>query len=148
MITLGWLQVASHHPLDPLDHRAGVAGVVAQRGLPAVRLDVRLVDHVEAQLVAQVGEVLVVRGVGGAHRVQVVGLHEAQVGAGELARDGPAPLGIMLVVVDPVEHDRLAVDEQRAVGHLDRPEPGPECVHLDHVARRIAERDDGPVAGR
>ena len=65
-------------------HAAEVARVVAQRALERVRLDVGLVDDVQAELVGQVEEGRVVRVVRGADGVEPELLHEHEVGAHRL----------------------------------------------------------------
>ena len=61
----------------------------------AWRLDVRLVDDVQAEFVAQVVERLVVRVVRRAHRVDVVLLHQFEVAADVVDRDRPAAVGMV-----------------------------------------------------
>ena len=138
--------VALDHAAHPLLDHAVEPGVEAQRRLPGMGLDVGLVDQVEPQLVAELGQVLVVRVVRGPDGVEVVGLHEQQVEPGLLAGDGPAQTGVVLVQVHAVDLDRPAVDQQRLVAHLDRAEPGPAGTGLDHCAGRVAQLDREPVA--
>ena len=68
-------------------------------------LHVRLVDQVEPQLVAQLGQVFVMGVVRGADRVQVVRLHQLQVAARQVGGDRPAPFWVVLVQVDAVQQD-------------------------------------------
>ncbi len=65
----GMVAVAQDHARDARDPLRQVARVVAERGLEGVRLDVRLVDDVEAELIGQVEEGRVVGVVRGAHGV-------------------------------------------------------------------------------
>ena len=58
----GVVPVALDHPGDAADPRLQVSRVVAERALEGVRLDVRLVDHVEPKLVGQVEKRRVVAG--------------------------------------------------------------------------------------
>ena len=138
--------VAPHHPLDPFDDRRAEAGIVHQRALPCVRLDVRLVDQVEPELVAQLGEVLVVGVVRGAHGVEVVRLHEQQVGPRELGTRSATALRVVLVQVDAVDQHGHAVDQQLVVAHLDRAEPGVARGHLDDPTVGVCQRGQHAVA--
>src|SRR3954463_16791062 len=76
----------------------------------AVRLEVALVDDVEAELVAQLEEARVRRVVRRAHRVDVVGLHELDVAAHHVLADGAPGQRVELVPVDAVQLDAVPVD--------------------------------------
>ena len=138
--------VALDHVLDALDERAGIARVVAQLVVEGVRLGVRLVDHVEAVAVAEVEPVGVVRVVRGARRVDVELLHQPRVGLHRRARQRAAASVVVLVPVDAADPDRLAVDEQLPVAHLDRAEAGADGDRL--AARPQLERVEGGLLGR
>ena len=140
--------IAQHHASAAFQDRPVVADVVAQRRLTGVGLDVGLVDHVQAVLVAQVVEQRIVRVVGAPDGVDMVLLHQLQIATHRGLVDGPAPVGIELVAIDPDDDHWFAVDQQLAVPHLDRPEPDALAAHVDHVAERRAERDDGPIERR
>ena len=71
--------VALHHARAAVDPRVHVLRVVAEAEDVRVGLDVRLVDDVEAELVAQVVEARVVGRVRGAHRVEAELLHQHEV---------------------------------------------------------------------
>ena len=87
-------------------HARQVAGVVAERALEGVRLDVGLVDDVQPELVGQLEEGRVVRVVRGAHGVEAEPLHEHEVGAHRLAgHDAPGVL-VEVVPVDAADEDR------------------------------------------
>ena len=119
---------------------------MAEELVVGVALDVRLVDDVQAELVAQVEEPGVVRVVGAAHRVDVGPLHGHQVGAHVVDGDGLAPIGVVVVAVDALDRHGAPVDQQLAVPHLDPPEAGDLADHLDHLAVRVPERDQDGVA--
>ena len=99
--------VALHHARAAVDPCVHVLRVVAEAEDERVRLDVRLVDDVEAELVAQVVEARVVRGVRRAHRVEAELLHEHEVGAHLLDRHDPTGVRIEVVPVDAAEQHRL-----------------------------------------
>ena len=104
--------VALGHPRDAVDPRAEVAGVVAQRALEGVRLDVGLVDDVQPELVGQLEEGRVVRVVRGPDRVEPELLHQHEVGAHLVPGDGPPGVLVEVVAVDAADEDARAVDEQ------------------------------------
>ena len=108
------LQVGGHtvqysgHPLGQA--LTGAAGHLDAVGCGGVALDVGLGADVEAQLVGQIVQDLIVRVVRGTHRVQVVLLHQGQVGVIVLIVEGVAGLGVGVVAVDAPEDHLAAVD--------------------------------------
>ena len=110
----GVVAVAQHHARDARDPLREVARVVAERRLEGVRLDVRLVDDVEAQLIGQIEQRRVVGVVRGPHGVEAVALDGHQVGAHGLARDDATGVRVEVMTVDAADEDALAVDEQVA----------------------------------
>ena len=109
-------------------------------------LDVRLVDDVQPELVAEIEEARIVRVVRAPDGVDVVLLHQQQIGAHVVDGDGLAPLGMVIVAIHAPHHDAPPVDEQVAVAHLDRAEADDDAHCLDHRAVRIDQRHDHPVA--
>ena len=80
---------------------------------------VRLVDDIEAELVAQLHEHWVVGIVGGSHSVDVVRLHRDQLGSDLVARQRFSSVGVMVMSIDAVEQLNSSVDLQAAVSALD-----------------------------
>jgi len=103
---------------------------------PGVRFDVGLIDHVEAELVAQVVEAVVVGVVRAAHGVDVVPLHGDEVVTHVGQRDGLAGAGMVIVTVDPVDLHRSVVDQQLPVADLDGAEAHPLADDLAHAPVR------------
>jgi hypothetical protein len=110
--------------LDAVKHRLRPGRIVARIPLPVdlaetVSLEIALVDHPQAVLVAQIEEVRVWRVVTTSHCVDVVPLHQQDILEHDLHRDGPALVGVKLVPVHTPEHDSATVDLQDAVldGH-------------------------------
>ena len=109
---------AVHHAVPPFRQAARhvPGGFHRAHLLPgAVALQVGLVDHIDAVLVAQLVPEGLVGVVAGAHRVDVVaaeGLHGA---VHILGADGAAGGGVPLVAVDAVEDDPLPVQLHHAV---------------------------------
>ena len=108
------------HAVDELGLPGGVVGGVAGPVGPvadaeAVRLEVALVDQVDAVAVAEVVPARIVRVVAGAHGVEVVALEQEDVLDHALERHGAAELGVRLVAVAALEDDAPAVDLQDAV---------------------------------
>ena len=111
--------VALDHVRDALDPLVAIARVAAELVVVRVRLDVRLVDDVQAEPVAELEPVRVVRIVRRAHGVDVELLHQPHVPLHQLARDRAAARVVVLVPVDAGDQHGLAVDEQLAVANLD-----------------------------
>ena len=87
----------------------------------AVGLHIGLGDHIKAVLVAELGEEGGVGVMAGADGVDVVLLHEAQVGEHLLGGDGIAVHRVGIVAVDAAELDVLAIQIKDAVLSLDLP---------------------------
>ena len=94
-------------------------------------LEVGLVDDVQAVDVAQVEKPGVRRVMGGAHRVDVVLLHQDNVVLHRGQRDGPPMVGVELVAVDAAQRDRHTVEKEKPVPALDVAEAHPYGRHLD-----------------
>ena len=119
------VDVALRHALHALQVGLLVDGIVAERlraVAHAVRLDVGLVDHVEAVAVAEVQPARVVGIVAGADRVDVELLHDADIPQHLGFRDHVAARGGHLVAVGALDQDGLAVDQQLPAFDLHRPE--------------------------
>ena len=133
--------VALHHPRATVDPHVHVLRVVAEAEDVRVGLDVRLVDDVEAELVAQVVEARVVGHVRGAHHVESELLHQHEVIAHLFERDHPTGVRVEVVTVHAAQQDRLAVDEEVATPDLDPPEPDRDRRSVVQVAFGIEQRD-------
>jgi hypothetical protein len=125
----GVVLVALDHAADALDVRVGeVFGVRDALSVVrpvAVRLDVGLVLHVEAVLVAERVPALVVRVVARPHGVDVVTLHQDDVFDHHLARRHLPEVGVVLVPVDALDDRGAPVDENLPVPDLARAEAEP-----------------------
>ena len=101
---------------------------------PAVRLDVGLVVNVKADLVAEFVELPVLRIVAETYRIDIVGLHQLQVLAAELSRDIMTGSLVMLVDIDALELDRLAVHEEKIAPELEPAESDIERNHFGDLS--------------
>ena len=135
--------VAFDHVRDALDPLVAIARVGAELVVVRVRLDVRLVDGVQAEPVAELEPVRVVRIVRGAHGVDVELLHQPHIPLHQLPRDRAATRVVVVMPVDAGDQHRLAVDEQLTVAYLDVSEAErghhrlPACAELERVQGRI-----------
>ena len=115
--------VAFDHALHAAHVGVEPSRIVAQRPVQivphAVRFDVGLVVHVQAVFVAEVVPVGVVGVMRGAHCVEVVGLHQADVLAHGFARNHVPRFEVVFVAVHAFDEYRLAVDEQLFAPDLD-----------------------------
>jgi hypothetical protein len=116
------------HVDDAVDVGALPGRVLGQR-FPAVAhavgLDVGLGADVEAEFVAEFVEAGVVRVVAGAHRVDIGALHQQQVIEDVLFGEVVAGDRVVVVAVDALDEDGLAVDEELAVLDLGAGEAEP-----------------------
>ncbi len=116
----------------------GDAAEVADIG-KAVGLHVSLRHHEQTVLVAQLVEARVVRVVGGAHRVEVVLLHQHDVALHPVHADGAALEMVVVVTVHPVQLEIAAVDVEEAVLDLDLAHPDPLRDHLQQLPLSVVE---------
>jgi len=110
--------IAEDHARAALYVRGGEQGIVTGGQVP-VALDVRLIDQVDAILVAQFVPAGMVRIVAGAHRVQVVLLDQADVLQHRGLVDRLALQRVVLVPVHAAQHDGHAVHQDLAGANLD-----------------------------
>ena len=106
----GMISVAFDHTANSFQPGRAVRRVVTQRCVEGMALDVRLVHDVQAELVTQVVETVVVRIVRCAHGVDVVPLHREQIGAHSLDRDRLTTIRIVIVTIHAHHRDRGTVD--------------------------------------
>ncbi|KJL45544.1 hypothetical protein RS81_00163 [Microbacterium terrae] len=124
------------------------ARVAAPAGvLESMALEVALVDDPEAEFVEQIEHLGMRRIVRGAHRVDVVPLHEKELVSHDARIEDATVLGVMLVTVDAPQHDRSAVDQQHGVAGLDAAEADAHRGGLgrgDHARLVQTRRLGGP----
>ncbi len=146
------MTVPNRHPRHAVHPLAAVSGVVADLEVPAVGLDVSLVDRVQAQLVAQVEERGVVGVVRRPNGVEPPPLHRDDVGAHVLEAHDAASVRVEVVAVDAADQDRPAVHEQLAILDLHPAEPDTalDALHDGPVrrAQHDRERPEGRHLGR
>ena len=142
--------VALDHVANACDEGAEVARIATELVVVGVRLDVRLVDDVEAQPVAQVEPVRVVRVVGAADRVEVELLHQPRIRLHQLARDGPASRIVVVMAVDAVDRNRPSVDEQAPLARLDaaKADVARDALAVPGTSKADDERVEGGVLCR
>ena len=138
----GMVLVPLDGALDPVQAGGPPAGG-RRWGCPAspqgetVGLQVALVDHQQPVLVAQVEEPRVRRVVAGPHRVDVVLLHQHDVGPHGGLVQAAAGFRMPLVPVHAAELDNVPVEPDLPVADLDAAEPDPEA---DVAARAGQDR--------
>ena len=142
------IQIALHQSPDPLDDGVGVAVVVAQRGLTSMGFDVRLIDHVDPVLVAEVDKARIGGGMGATNGVDVVLLHQLEIPPHGGLVDAATPGRVELVTVHAVDHHGRAIDSQLVVGHHDRSKPGSLPAQVDHLAAGVAQRHHDVIEPR
>ena len=129
------------HAVDAGGLPLGVVGDVARGVAEAVRLEVALVDEVDAVFVAEVVPARVIGVVARADGVEVVALEEEDVLHHRVDGEGAPRLGVELVAVYAFEGDAAAVEEEDAVLDLDLAGADLEgSRHLD-APRGVAEGD-------
>ena len=150
--------VALDHVSNARDERGQITGVAADLVVVRVRLDVRLVDDVEAQPVTEVEPVGVVGVVRAADGVEVRLLDQARIRLHQLACDCPSTHIVVVVPVDAVDPHGLPVDEQARIACLDASEPhaagnalpvrGAPQADDERVERRVLRRPTARRADR
>ncbi len=144
----GVVLVPLHHAHAPVEEGGGEAGLVTEIGQVCVALDVGLVDHVEAVFVAELVPKRIVGIVGGAHRIEVELLHQADVGEHRFPREGLSRGVVVLVPVDSLDQHRAAVHEQLAPADLDLAEADPAAHRFAALALGVDQGDHDPVQVR
>ena len=143
----GVVLVPLHHALAALHESQPPLGVLAELVPNPVGLDVGLVHDVEADLVTQVQPARVVGIVRGAHGVEVVLLHQANILQHRLDGHGLAPIGVVVVAVHALYDDRHAIDAYLAIRQLDLAKAHPAALHLQARALGIAQGHQQGVEG-
>ena len=129
--------VTLHHAGAAVHEGVPVGVVVADGVLVGVALEVGLVHHVEAQLVAERVEGGVVGVVRRPNGVDVVEPHQPQVVQHVLDGHGFARVGVMVVAVHAEDADRETVHQQLPVAHLHPAQPDPLRLALDDTPAGI-----------
>ena len=140
--------VSLHHPGAPVDPCRPVRRIVTEAPVVGVALDVGLVHHIEAELVAQVVEGVVIGIVRRADRADVVGPHQRQVGPDVVDGDRLAPVRVVVVAVHSEDPDRPAVDQQLPVAHLDSPDAAVLSLNVGHESAGVDQFCDHRVPPR
>lgn len=139
-MTDGWFRSRTTMARDAFQKRRDPVGIVGQQSPHAVRLDVRLVDDVQAVSIAEIVEIGIVGIVARAHGVEVILLHQADVGLDVGTGDRFARAGVVVVAVDAVEFHRNAVNKEFFAADLDFAKTHTDAPGLDDRALRVAER--------
>ena len=113
-----------------------------------MRLDVRFVDHVHAQLVTQVEQPWVVRVVRAPQRSDVRSAHRQQVGAHVLDGHRLAANGVMVMAIDPEDPDPLTVHQERPVAHFDPTESDELLDCVDDAIAVVAQLGNQSISRR
>ena len=110
-----------------------------------MRFQIRLVDEVDAILVAQIVPARVVGIVASADGVDIEALHENDVFDHALGRESAPVLRVMLMAIDAAQADGLAIHAQAAIDCLYLPEANAGALGLDRDAGSILESNDKGV---
>ena len=116
------MSITNHHARTAGHPRGEKAGVITQRRVVGMRLDVRLCHDIQAVLVAQVEECRVVGVVAGAHRVAVMAFHRNNVVSHVVNRHCLAAHGVVIVAIHTANRDAPAINANLAMLHPDAPE--------------------------
>ena len=110
--------------------------------------DIRLIDHVHPELIAEVIEPMMIGIVRCPNRCDVVGPHRDQILSQILFRQRLSTIGVMVVPVDPEDPDRRTVHEQLSIPdfYSSTSGPGPYPVQLKTL--RISHNRLYPIPHR
>mmetsp|Transcript_136620 Transcript_136620/g.237200 ORF Transcript_136620/g.237200 Transcript_136620/m.237200 type:complete len:403 (+) Transcript_136620:1523-2731(+) len=127
--------VPGDHAPCPLQVRIAPVLVVRQQrhGLAAVGLQVGLIHHVQAVLVAKLVPQRVGGIVGAADGIEVMLLHDEDVLDHTLPADHVPRVWVMLMPVHPPDRQRDPVDVDDVVLHLHLPHPNLAPLHILHL---------------
>jgi hypothetical protein len=142
------MTIPNDHAANPVEDVLVEASVVAEARLTSMALHVRLVQHPQSQLVAQVVEDRVVRVVRRAHRVDVGRFHHPQVAPDVLGGHRRPTVRVVIVPVDALDAHRLTGEQQLAVNDPHRAKADGQAGDLDHATVRIEQPDKRPVSAR
>ena len=118
---------------------------MTQARIPRMALDVRLVDDVQTDFVAQIEESRVVGIVGATHRIHVVLFHQHEVGTHVVRRHGLPALRMVVMAIDTPEHDPFAVHQEISVNDLHPSESRSLFDRLAHGSVGTDKRDEHRV---
>ena len=133
-----------HVALDAIHEHRLPEGIVSDAAEIAdvgktVGLHIGLCHHEQAVLVAQLVETRVVRVVSGAHRVEVVLLHQHDIALHPIHADRTALEVVVVVAVHPVQLEVVAVDVEEAILDGDFTHPDPLRDHFQQLALTVVE---------
>ena len=106
-----------------------------------MRLDVRLSDDIEPEFITKFHERGIIRIVRGSHCIDVASLHLQEIRSDVVLGDVVAGFRIVVMTIDSLDQDRLAVDEELAVLHLRPAKAGLSPISGDLAAGGIGECD-------
>ena len=85
---------------------------MAEACVPCVAFGICLIDHVQAEFIAHIEEPCIIWVVRATNSVDVVLLHQHQVGTHVVNADCFALIRVMIVTVHTPNHDALPIDQQ------------------------------------
>jgi len=145
----GVVSVAAHHAFGAIEVRLLPLRLVTQRLIPvvahAVGLNVGFVHHVDAVLIAELIPVSVVHVVRATDGIDVEPLEELDVLLHALGGDVATGIGVVLMAVDAVDLDGLAIDLEDAVFPFDLSESDFTGADIDGLLVFVEEGNDGGV---
>ena len=143
------------HADGPVHDQSVVERIVAgnaQLLLPDMRFNVGLVHDDQPQLIRNVVGQRMIRIMRGAEGVDVVGLHQLQIGDDFLRAQGPALDWIGFMAVDAFEHQGLPVEKHLLDTvdglNFDFSQPDPLANAFHNLARCVFQREDKRVKMR
>ena len=142
------VSIAVDHACRAFHPRRSVPTIVAEARVERMTLDVCLIDDVQAVLVAQIVETVIVRIVRGTNSIDVRLFHAHDVGTHVVDSDGLAPIRVMIVAVHSHEGDRSSIHGHETVSDLDTAKTDSLCDDLDNGAGRIDELAHEAVQNR
>ena len=142
--------VSEHHSLGSVAHRLGEIRVVARAvfAAHAVALNIRLVHHIEAELIAHIIELFAVGVVAGAYGVDVCLFHQVKILLISEIGHGPAVIGVKIVTVNALDDDLLPVDVEHIAFDLGFAEADFYCLGGEYLSALLEHDDELIEVGR
>jgi len=144
----GMILIAFGHADRPVHKRMNPGGIGGQFAPQPVFLNVGLIDHVQAQFIAQSIPTRVIGVMGAPNGVDVGLLHQTNVPAHGGFRQRMAAQRVEFVAVDTSQFNGLAIDQHLSVLDFNGPEADLDAYHLSHLAIGLFECQDKGVQMR
>ena len=140
--------VTFHHADGAVEESGRIAAILPNLVVEPMSFQIRFIDHVEPEFVAQIKPIRIVGVMRSANGIDIETLHRDRIQPQRIPVESLA-LGIMVVMpVDSFDENAFAVDEQLAVTHFDGTKADASGSEFHSFALRVLERNHHRVEVR